>query len=132
MLRVPTPLPEDLEQVTHDTIGCCIAVHREFGPGLIEKIYSKALCLELKAANIPYEQQRRIAVAYRGQYLCDQWLDFVIDNRLVLEIKSVECLAPVHDAQLLNYMRLAGVKVGLLINFNVVVLKDGIKRKVLF
>ena len=132
MLRIATPLPEDLEKLTHDTIGCCIAVHRELGPGLIEGIYSKALCRELKVANIPFERQRRVAVSYRSEYLCDQWLDFVIDERLVLEIKSVESLIPVHHAQLLNYMRLAGARVGLLINFNVVVLKDGIKRKVLF
>ncbi|HKO56555.1 MAG TPA: GxxExxY protein, partial [Thermoanaerobaculia bacterium] len=65
------------------------------------------------------------------EYLCDQWLDFVIGERLVLEIKSVEQLAPVHHAQLLNYMRLAGVRLGLLMNFNVVVLKDGIRRKIL-
>jgi len=70
-------------------------------------------------------------VSYRGEFLCDQWLDFVIDGRLVLEIKSVEHLAPVHDAQLLNYMRRAEARVGLLINFNVLVLKDGIKRKIL-
>ena len=131
MLRILTTLPEALEKLVHDTIGCCITVHRELGPGLIEGIYSKALCRELKAANIPFEQQRRVCVTYRGEYLCDQWLDFVIDDRLVLEIKSVDCLAPVHHAQLLNYMRLAGVQVGLLINFNVVVLKDGIRRKIL-
>jgi GxxExxY protein len=131
MLRIPTPLPDDLEQLTHDTIGCCISLHRALGPGLIEGIYSKAICRELKVANIPYERQKRVSVSYRGEFLCDQWLDFVIDGRLVLEIKSVEHLAPVHNAQLLNYMRLAGVRVGLLINFNVLVLRDGIKRKIL-
>jgi GxxExxY protein len=131
MLRMSTPLPEDLEKLTHGTIGCCLAVHRELGPGLIEGIYSKAICRELKVADIPYERQKRVSVSYRGEFLCDQWLDFIIDGRLVLEIKSVEQLAPVHHAQLLNYMRLAGVRVGLLMNFNVLVLKDGIKRKVL-
>ena len=68
-------------------------------------------------------------MTYRGEYLCDQWLDFVVGNQLVLEIKSVEQLVPVHHSQLLNYMHLAGLRVGLLINFNVVVLKDGIRRK---
>jgi len=131
MLRIQTPLPEDLEALVRNTIGCCITVHRELGPGLIEGIYSKAICRELRAANIPYERQKRVSVSYRGEFLCDQWLDFVIDRRLVLEIKSVEHLAPVHDAQLLNYMRLAEARVGLLINFNVLVLKDGIKRKIL-
>ena len=131
MLRIQTPLPEDLEALVRNTIGCCITVHRELGPGLIEGIYCKAICRELAAANIPYERQRRIAVTYRGEYLCDQWLDFVVGNQLVLEIKSVEQLVPVHHSQLLNYMHLAGLRVGLLINFNVVVLKDGIRRKVL-
>jgi GxxExxY protein len=131
MLRVPTSLPEDLEKLTHDTIGCCILVHRELGPGLIEGIYSKAICRELRAANIPYERQKRVSVSYRGEFLCDQWLDFVVGDQLVLEIKSVEQLVPVHHSQLLNYMRLAGMRVGLLINFNVVVLKDGIRRKIL-
>jgi GxxExxY protein len=131
MLRIQTSLPDELEKLTHDTIGCCLAVHRELGPGLIEGIYSKAICRELKVANIPYERQKRVSVTYRGEFLCDQWLDFVIAEQLVLEIKSVEHLAPVHDAQLLNYMRLAGVRVGLLMNFNVAVLKDAIRRKVL-
>ena len=131
MLRIPTPLPEHLETLVRDTIGCCITVHRELGPGLIEGIYSKAICRELRVANIPYERQKRISVNYRGEYLCDQWLDFVVGDQLVVEIKSVEQLVPVRHSQLQNYMRLAGLRVGLLINFNVVVLKDGIKRKVL-
>jgi GxxExxY protein len=131
MIRVQSPLPPDVEQLMHDTIGCCIAVHRELGPGLLEKIYSRAVCLELKAAGIAFEREKLYPVQYRGEALCEQYLDFVIGHQLVLEIKSVDRLAPVHHGQLLNYMRVSRLRAGLLINFNVVVLPDGMVRKVL-
>lgn len=131
MLRVPSPLSDDLEALVHETIGCCIAVHRALGPGLIEEIYGRALRLEMTAAGIPFEREKAYPVFYRGELLCHQYLDFIVAGRLVLELKSVEQLVPVNHAQLLNYMRVANTRVGLLINFNVVVLKDGIKRKVL-
>ncbi len=131
MLRIPSPLPDDLETLVHDTIGCCIAVHRALGPGLLETIYSRAICLELTAAGIAFERERTYPVMYRGELLCEQRLDFVVGGELVLEIKSVEHLVPLHHSQLLNYMRVAHLRVGLLMNFNVVVLRDGLKRKVL-
>jgi GxxExxY protein len=131
MLRVPTPLPDDLENLVHGTIGCCIAVHRGLGPGLLENIYSKAVSLELTAAGISFEREKRYPVTYRGEVLCHQWLDFMVADSIVLEIKSVEQLAPVHHSQLLSYMRVSRKRVGLLMNFNVAVLKDGINRKVL-
>ena len=131
MLRVPTPLPDELETLVHDTIGCCIAVHRVLGPGLLETIYSRALCLELAAKGIAFEREKSYPVIYRGELLCEQHLDFVVGGEIVLELKSVEQLAQVNHAQLLNYMRVAQKRVGLLINFNVVVLRDGLKRKIL-
>ena len=131
MIRVQSPLPADVEQLMHDTIGCCIAVHRALGPGLLEKIYSLAVCLELIAARIPFEREKRCPVIYRGELLCDQYLDFVVGNQIVLEIKSVEQLAPVHHAKILNYMRVAHLSAGLLMNFNVVVPPDGMIRKVI-
>jgi GxxExxY protein len=131
MLSVPSSLPDDLEKLVHDTIGCCIAVHRILGPGLIEEIYSRALSLELIAAGIRFEREKPYPVTYRGELLCQQYLDFVIADQIVVELKSVEQLVPVNHAQLLNYMRVAHKRVGLLVNFNVVVLKDGLKRKVL-
>lgn len=131
MLRVSSSLPDDLEQLVHNTIGCCIAVHRALGPGLLEEIYSRALGFELAACGIPYEREKPFPVRYRGEVLCKQYLDFVVADQIVLELKSVEQLVPVNHAQLLTYMRVAHKRVGLLINFNVVVLKDGIKRKVL-
>jgi len=131
MLRVQSPLPADVEQLMHDTIGCCIEVHRTLGPGLLEKIYSRAVCVELAAAGIAFEREKRYPVRYRGQLLCEQYLDFVVGNQIVLEIKSVDQLAPVYHAQILNYMRVAHLRAGLLMNFNVVVLPDGMIRKVL-
>jgi GxxExxY protein len=131
MLRIPSSLPDDLETLVHDTIGCCIAVHRILGPGLLETIYSRAICLELTAAGIAFEREKTYPVMYRGELLCEQRLDFVVGGEIVLEIKSVEHLVPLHHSQLLNYMRVAHLRVGLLMNFNVVVLRDGLKRKVL-
>jgi len=131
MLRIPSPLPEDVEQLMHDTIGCCIAVHRELGPGLLETIYSRALCLELAAAGISFEREKRYPIRYRGELLCEQTLDSVVANQIVLEIKLIERLAPVHHAQILNYMRVARMRAGLLMNFNVARLPDGMRRKVL-
>jgi GxxExxY protein len=131
MLRVASPLPKDLEDLVHKTIGCCIAVHRVLGPGLLEEIYSRAIGLELKATGISFDREKAYPVTYRGEVLCQQYLDFVVADQIVLELKSVEQLVPVNHAQLLNYMRIAHKRVGLLINFNVIVLKDGITRKVL-
>jgi len=131
MLRVQSPLPPDVEQLMHDTIGCCIAVHRALGPGLLERLYSRAVCVELTAAGITFEREKRYPVWYRGELLCEQSLDFVVGNQIVLEIKSIERFAPVHHAQILNYMRVARLRAGLLMNFNVVVLPDGLIRKIL-
>ena len=131
MLQVSTPLSHDVEQLMHDTIGSCIAVHRELGPGLLEKIYSKAVALELSAACITFEREKRYPVLYRGELLCEQALDFVVGNQIVLEIKSIDRFAPIHHAQILNYMRVAHLRGGLLMNFNVKFLPDGLSRKVL-
>lgn len=131
MLRIQSPLPDELENLVHRTIGCCIAVHRVLGPGLLESICSKAVCLELLAAGIPFEAEKHVPVTYRGQLLCHQRLDLVIADKVVLEIKSIDRLAPVHQAQLLSYLRISGLSVGLLINFNVPTLQSGIKRIVL-
>lgn len=131
MLRISSPLPPGLESVVSSTIGCCVAVHRGLGPGLLEIIYSRALGLELSAAAISYEREKVYPVRYRGELLCEQRIDFLVAGQIVLEIKSVESLAAVHHAQLLSYMRVASMRVGLLVNFNVPVLKDGIKRKIL-
>ena len=131
MLRIPTELPEELEMLMHRTIGCCIAVHRALGPGLLESIYSRAVCIELDTQGIAFETEKPFPIMYRGQLLCHQRLDFVVAGRLVLEIKAVDHLDPVHHAQLLSYLRASKLRAGLLINFNVPVLQNGLKRIVL-
>ena len=131
MLKVSSPLTDEVEQLMHETIGCGIRVHRELGPGLFERIYSRALCLELTAAGITFEREKRYQVRYRGELLSEQFLDFVVGHQVVLEIKSVDQFAPIHHKQILNYMRVAGLRAGLLMNFNVAILPDGISRKVL-
>ena len=131
MLKVPSNLPAELEDLIHQAIGCCIAVHRVLGAGLLEGIYTRAVCLELSAAQIAFDAEKVYPVKYREQLLCHQRLDLVVENQLVLEIKSVEHFSPLHRAQILNYMKVSGLRAGLLINFNVPVLQDGIKRFVL-
>jgi len=131
MLRVPTRLSDEVEDLIHRTIGCCIAVHRELGPGLLESIYSRAVCIELDAEHIRFEREKLIPVTYRDQLLCSQRVDIVVEKQIVLEIKSVERLHPVHHAQVLSYLRVSKLPVGLLMNFNVAVLKEGLDRIVL-
>ena len=131
MLRIASPLSDEVERLIRDTIGCCITVHRALGPGLLETIYSRAVALELSVAAIAFEREKAYAVAYRGERLYEQRLDFVVGGAIVLEIKAVERLAPIHEVQLVNYIRVAGLGAGLLMNFNEVVLRDGLKRRVL-
>src|SRR5580765_7300360 len=101
MLHVQSSLPDDLEKLVRDTIGCCIAVHRALGPGLLEMIYSRAVAIELGVAGIGFERERTYPVTYRGELLCEQRLDFVVAESVVVEIKSVEHLTTLHEAQLL-------------------------------
>jgi GxxExxY protein len=131
MLKIPSPLSDAVETLVQNTIGCCIAVHRGLGAGLLESTYRRAVGIELAAAGISFEREKTYTVMYRGQQLCEHRLDFVVGGEIVLEIKSVEQLVPVHHSQLLNYMRVAHLRAGLLMNFNVAVLRDGMCRKVL-
>jgi len=120
------------EELSCRVIGCAIEVHRGLGPGLFESSYEQCLAHELTLAGISFKVQKNIPVLYKGVKLnCGYRADFLIEDALLVELKSVEQLIPVHQAQLLTYMRHARVGVGLLINFNVTVLKHGIKRYVL-
>ncbi len=114
--------------LTHDIIGAAIEVHKELGPGLLERIYENALCIELTKRNIRYTQQRPIAAKYKGQIVGDLFLDLLVEGRVVVELKSVKELTPIHEAQLIAYLKLANIKTGLLINFNVLTLKKGVRR----
>jgi GxxExxY protein len=131
MLRMTTTLPGELEDLVHLTIGFCITVHRTLGPGLRERVYQRAVCLELAANHIEFEREKYYPVTYRGHLLSHQSLDIVVRRELVLEIKSVEHLNPVHRAQVLTYLHVSKLPIGLLVNFNVAILQEGLKRVIL-
>ena len=111
-------------------IGLAIEVHRNLGPGLLESAYEECLCFELGHAGIPYARQPKLPVRYRGIELdCRYQLDIVVDKSLIVEVKAVAQIAPIHEAQLLTYLRLSEISLGLLLNFNTAMLKDGIRRR---
>jgi GxxExxY protein len=121
-----------VNRVTGDVIGAAIEVHKSLGPGLLESAYQECLARELFLRRIPFERQRPLPLEYKGIRLeCGYRLDLLVAGLVVVEIKAIEAIAPVHEAQLITYLRLGGWHVGLLINFNVVVLKNGICRRVL-
>ncbi len=122
----------EFDELSNRVIGCALEVHKELGPGLLESTYEQCLAHELKLNGIRFRLQHPQAVEYKGMRLdCGYRLDLLIEDKLIVELKSVEQIKGVHEAQLLTYMKLAGVKTGLLMNFNVTKLKSGIKRFVL-
>lgn len=130
-LRSRSQFPVALENLVTESIGACISVHRELGPGMLEVIYQRAVAIELESRGISHEIERPIPVMFRGQLLCHQRLDLLVDSQVILELKAVERLTPVHLAQTISYLRVAGLRVALLVNFNVPVLREGIRRVVL-
>ncbi len=120
------------QDLTDEIIGSAIEVHRQLGPGLLECVYEQCLCLELAIRNVPFVSQLQVPIQYKDTAIeaCYR-LDLLVSDRLIVEVKAVEHILPVHEAQLLTYLRLAKKKVGLLINFNVPMLRDGIRRRVL-
>ena len=121
----------DLNKITENIIGCAIEVHRYLGPGLLESIYESAICIEFNEKNLSYERQKILPVKYKYHKVGEFRIDLVVENKVVVELKSVERFDPVFEAQLLSYMRLGEYKLGLLINFNSKLLKDGVKRMIL-
>ncbi len=120
------------DQLTDKVIGLAIEVHKTLGPGLLESVYEDCLCQELANAHIDFQRQLPVSVTYKGTKLESGFrADVVVEKDLLLEIKSVERLTPVHEAQVLTYLRFGGFSTGLLINFNSKLLKDGLKRFVL-
>lgn len=120
---------ERINALTESVIGAAIEVHRELGPGLLEGVYEKALCRELTLRQIPFEQQVQVPLYYKGESLETHLrLDLVVDQALILELKAVDKLLPIHEAQLLTYLKLSHLPVGLLLNFYETKLKDGLKR----
>ena len=130
-MRLPSPLSVEAELVMTRTIGCAIAVHRALGPGFLESIYRKAMCLELSAAGLAYELEKPISVRYRDIEISGQRVDLILEKVIVVELKAIIRLDDVHRAQLISYLRTTGLRGGLLINFRVPVLKQGLKRVVL-
>ena len=121
----------DLDGLTDQIIGAAIEVHRETGPGLLESVYEECLCYEFSQLRLSFQRQVPLPVLYKGIKLdCGYKMDLVVEDAIILELKSVEQLLPVHSAQLLTYMKLAGKQVGLLMNFNEPVLRRGLKRMV--
>lgn len=121
----------EINEITELIIGCAIQVHRELGPGLLESAYEACLAYELGERGLSVERQKALPIVYRDVRLeCGYRLDLLVEEAVVVEVKCVETLAPIHQAQLLSYLKLSGCRVGLLINFNVTLLKDGIRRLV--
>jgi GxxExxY protein len=122
---------DQINEITSNIIGAAIAVHRALGPGLLESIYEAALCIELDDRKISYVRQQRVPTVYKGRSVGNYVVDLVVDDSVVVEVKSVTTILPVLEAQLMTYMRLLKKRIGLLINFNSALLKNGIVRRVL-
>lgn len=122
----------NFDELSNKVIGCALEVHRNLGPGLLESTYEQCLAYELKRVNIAFKIQHPLPVKYKEIKInCGYRVDLLVDDKIILELKAIDKLLPIHEAQLLTYMRLAGIPTGLLINFNVRLLKNGIKRMVL-
>jgi GxxExxY protein len=121
----------ELNQLTGVVIGAAIEVHRVLGPGFLESVYEGALCAELSRRGIGFVRQAEIGVSYKGDLVGEGRVDLLVEDALVVELKAVEALAPIHTAQVMSYLKTTGGHIGLLINFNVVQLRSGIKRIIL-
>ena len=121
----------ELDELARKVIGAAIEVHRHLGPGYLESIYEEALTVEMELRSIPFVRQYPLSVMYKGHELGKGRLDLLVDNKLPVELKAVDTLAAVHKAQLISYLKATGLALGLLINFNVPLLKDGIERIIL-
>jgi GxxExxY protein len=116
------------DELARAVIGAAIEVHRQLGPGFLESVYEEALCVELEDRQIPFERQKEISVLYKNRRIGQQRIDLLIGKSLIVELKAIEVLAEIHRAQVISYLKATHLTLGLLINFNVPVLKDGIQR----
>ena len=124
-----TPTANQIELLTERIIGCAIAVHRTLGPGLLESVYRDCLIIELRAENLRVEHERRVRLDYKGQRVTGNLtLDLLVEDSVIIEVKAVERLHPVHQAQVITYLKLTGCPAGLLMNFNMTSLRAGLKR----
>jgi len=124
-----TAKPHEIDRLTQRIIGFAIEVHRQLGPGLLESAYEECLCFKFKRDGLAFRRQMAVPVVYKSVRLdCGCRLDIVVQDQVILELETVERLMPIHEAQMLTYMKLSGIRTGLLINFNSAVLKDGLRR----
>ena len=130
MGQIKEPSPE-LDGLAKSVIDAAIEVHRQLGPGFLESVYEEALAVELTVREIPFERQKSVAVSYKGRVVGDGRIDLLVGGELLVELKAVEALAPIHKAQVISYLKATSHQLGLLINFNVPVLRSGIQRVVL-
>jgi GxxExxY protein len=131
-LRTPSPLPARLESLATDVLDCCYQVHAAMGPGLLEAVYEHCLHHELSTRKLHAKRQVALPVLYKGAEIeAGYRIDMLVENTLVVELKSVAELLPIHQAQLATYLRLSGCRVGFLVNFNVSLFKTGVRRMVL-
>ena len=130
-IAVLSTLPPETERLLTRIIGCGLEVHKRLGPGFLEGIYMRALCHELECAELPFERERAIVVAYRDISIPGQRVDLIVGGAVVVEVKAVARLEPVHEAQVLSYLRTTRLRAGLLMNFNAALFKHGLKRMVL-
>ena len=132
MISFTAPTPTHfLAHMSHKVLGCAIAVHRQLGPGLLESVYRRCLARELETAGLNCQQETAVPIVYKGEALdCGFRADLIVENQILLELKAVERLLPIHEAQLLTYLKLTRLRLGLLVNFNATPLKSGIRRYV--
>jgi GxxExxY protein len=123
------PLPPELNVLSGEVVDAALKVHKTLGPGLLESVYERCLCRELLCRGVPFRSQLDLPIEYDGMVI-DSGLriDLMVDGRLIVELKAVETLHPLHSAQLLTYLKLTGLRLGLIINFNVPLLRDGLRR----
>jgi GxxExxY protein len=119
------------DELAHQVIGAAIEVHRILGPGFLESVYEEALAVEFDLRGIPYERQKPIVLQFKGRVVGDSRLDYLVGGELVVEIKAVESMHPIYPAKVIHYLKTCELELGLIINFHVVLLRDGIKRVVL-
>ena len=129
-LRIESGLPDEIESIAQEVIGCAIAVHRSLGPGLLESLYEHAMDVELAHAQIPFARQVRLPVHHRGVQIGTHVVDMIVAGAIVLELKAVEAIHELHRAQLISYLHVANLPLGLLLNFNCATLRDGLRRVV--
>ena len=122
---------EKVDSLTEKIIGCAIEVHKVLGPGLLESAYEEALCIELNDSGLKYQRQLSVPALYKGRVVGDYRVDLLVEDAVIVELKSVERFDPVFEAQILTYLRITGKKIGLLINFNSRLLTQGVKRFIL-